>query len=313
MLWSILHTFWNLLREALPLFLLGAALGAAAEAWLEDRWVERWVSGSHRSLFTAALAGALLPGCAMSAMPLAHSLRARGAATGTLTAFIMVAPLLSPQTVILTATLLSVPMAVARVALSLAVSLLLGALLNATQKSPRLAGAAVPVRSGRGCCEEAPHLEAERCCSSECSCELPDPEATRSRGQRFARQFFRNVRALLPYLMGGLLVAATVTALVPPDAIGRWLHGGWFAYVAATLIGIPMYVCDGGEIPLTRALLGMGVGPGPAFCFMLASVGTCLPTIGMAFRVVGRTATLAYLSAWLVLAVGGGMLLDAVR
>ena len=62
MLWSIQHTFWKLLSDALPLFLLGAALGAAAEAWLEGRWVERWVGGGHRSLFTAALAGALLPG-----------------------------------------------------------------------------------------------------------------------------------------------------------------------------------------------------------------------------------------------------------
>lgn len=72
-------------------------------------------------------------------------------------------------------------------------------------------------------------------------------------------------------------------------------------------------MCDGGEIPLAHALLDLGVGPGPAFCFLLASVGTCIPTIGMAFRVVGRTATLAYLGAWLVLAIGGGILLDAAR
>jgi uncharacterized membrane protein YraQ (UPF0718 family) len=308
MLWSILHTFWKLLSEALPLFLLGAMLGAAAEVWLERRWVERWVGGGHRSLLAAALVGALLPGCAMSTMPVANSLRARGAATGTVTAFIMVAPLLSPQTVFLTATLLSVPMAIGRVALSLAVSLLLGALLNITHKTPQLAPA-VPARDSCGCCEEDPCAEAEACCSSE----RPDPTVTRSRGQRFARRFLGNVRTLLSYLVVGLLIAATVSALLPQETIAHWLHGGWFAYVAATLLGIPMYVCDGGEIPLTRALLDMGVGPGPAFCFMLASVGTCLPTISMAFRIIGRSATLAYLGAWLVLAIGGGMLLDAVH
>jgi uncharacterized membrane protein YraQ (UPF0718 family) len=42
---------------------------------------------------------------------------------GTLTAFIMIAPILSPHTILLTATLISVPMAVARVALSFVVSL----------------------------------------------------------------------------------------------------------------------------------------------------------------------------------------------
>ena len=308
MLWFILYTFWKLLSEALPLFVLGALLAAAVEVWLEGRWIERWVGGGHRSLLMAALAGALLPGCAMSTLPLAHSLRARGAATGPLAALILVAPLLSPQTVILTATLLSVPMAIGRVALALAVSLLLGALLNATHKTPPRA-IAVTVRGSCGCGEKKPRRAAAGCCSSE----RPDHTVPGSRGQRFARQFFRNVRALLPYLVGGLLVAATVTALVPQQSIGHWLHGGWFAYVAAALLGIPLYVCDGGEIPLTRALLDLGVGPGPAFCFMLASVGTCLPTLSMAFRIIGRSATLAYLGAWLVLAIGGGMLLDAVR
>ena len=48
---------------------------------------------------------------------------------------------------------------------------------------------------------------------------------------------------------------------------------------------------------------------GPAFCFMLASAGTWLPTIAMATRIVGWTATAIYIGAWLVLAIGGGMLM----
>src|SRR5690242_8745394 len=167
MLWPILHTFLKLLADAAPLFLLGAGLGAAAEVWLEGRWVERWVGGGHRSLLAAVLAGALLPGCAMSTMPVANALRARGAATGTVTAFIMVAPLLSPQTALLTASLLSVPMAIGRVALSLIVSLALGALLNATH--PARPEAPPPERGGGGC-GDAPRPGAEGCCASEGPC-----------------------------------------------------------------------------------------------------------------------------------------------
>ena len=84
------------------------------------------------------------------------------------------------------------------------------------------------------------------------------------------------------------------------------------SYLAAVAIGIPIYVCDGGEIPLTRAFLEMGVAPGPAFCFMLASVGTCLPTISMAPRIIGWAATVVYLGAWLVLSVGGGLVMNAL-
>jgi uncharacterized membrane protein YraQ (UPF0718 family) len=290
----VLNKFVQLLLEAVPLFLLGLVFGAALEAWLKPAWVERWIGSGHRSVATAALAGALLPGCAMSTMPLAQSLRRRGAALGTLTAFIMIAPILSPHTIFLTATLVSVPMAIGRVLLSLAVTLVLGAMLNAMEKRGHLsAPAAGPTSISND----------NECCSSESSL------AATSASRRFLSQLFANLRSLAPYLLGGLFVAALISATVPSETIHKYLRSGWTAYLFAALIAFPIYVCDGGEIPLTRALLAMGVGPGPAFCFMLASVGTCLPTIAMATRIIGWRATVIYLVAWLVLAVGGGIVM----
>jgi uncharacterized membrane protein YraQ (UPF0718 family) len=49
---------------------------------------------------------------------------------------------------------------------------------------------------------------------------------------------------------------------------------------------------------------------GPAFTFMLGAVGTCIPTIAMAPRVIGRTATYVYVGVWLLLAIGGGWLVS---
>jgi uncharacterized protein len=228
----------------------------------------------------------------MSTMPLAQSLRRRGAALGTLTAFIMIAPILSPHTVVLTATLVSLPMAIGRVALSLAVTLGLGTVLNALERR----GTFAPPAKGT-----TPNKD--ECCKTECA-----PEEL-SGWRRFLIELLANLRSLTPYLLGGLFVAALISGTVPPDTIHKYLRGGWTAYVFAALIGFPIYVCDGGEIPLTRALLAMGVGPGPAFCFMLASVGTCVPTIAVATRIIGWRATVIYLVAWLLLALGGGMVM----
>ena len=300
-----LNTFLHLLLEAVPLFLLGAALGAGLEAWLKPGWIERWVGSGHRSVAAAALAGAVLPGCAMSTMPLAQSLRRRGAALGTLTAFIMIAPILSPHTIFLTATLVSVPMAIGRVVLSLVVTLALGTVINAMERRGRLAPT-VNLTTGnnneRGS-ESVATIDDDECCS-------PGPSlANTSPWRRFIAQLGANLRSLTPYLLGGLFVAALISASVPPETIHKYLRDGWTAYFFAALIAFPVYVCDGGEIPLTRALLAMGVGPGPAFCFMLASVGTCVPTIAMATRIIGWRATVIYVVAWLVLAVGGGLLM----
>jgi uncharacterized membrane protein YraQ (UPF0718 family) len=301
---TTLHTFLHLLLEAVPLFLLGAVLGAGLEAWLKPGWIERWIGSGHRSVAAAALAGALLPGCAMSTMPLAQSLRRRGAALGTLTAFIMIAPILSPHTVFLTATLVSVPMAIGRVVLSLLVTLALGALLNAMERRGRLA----PAVNLTAVDLDKPGLECPSTVrDDECCAAAPTPNT--SPWRRFLTKLGANLRSLTPYLVGGLLVAALISSTVPADTIHKYLRGGWTAYLFAALIAFPIYVCDGGEIPLTRALLAMGVGPGPAFCFMLASVGTCLPTMAMATRIIGWRATVIYVAAWLVLAVGGGLLM----
>jgi hypothetical protein len=39
---------------------------------------------------------------------------------------------------------------------------------------------------------------------------------------------------------------------------------------------------------------------------MLGAVGTCIPTILMAPRIIGKTSTYVYVAVWLLLAIGGG-------
>jgi uncharacterized membrane protein YraQ (UPF0718 family) len=67
---------------------------------------------------------------------------------------------------------------------------------------------------------------------------------------------------------------------------------------------------EGAKIPLTLALVKPGAGCGSAFAFLLSSVGTCLPTIAMAGRIIGAAATALYVVAWLALSIGGGLLME---
>src|SRR4030095_13191347 len=102
----VFDNFIGLLADALPWFLDGAILGAALESFLPTAWALRWLGSSRASILHATFAGAVLPGCSMTTVPLAAALKARGAQLGTLTAFIMISPILSPETIILTAALL---------------------------------------------------------------------------------------------------------------------------------------------------------------------------------------------------------------
>ncbi len=318
---SVLTTLVALLTDAALPFIGGLLLGTAIEVFLPRSWTERWLSGGPRSLLLATLAGALLPGCAMSTVPVARSLRARGAPLGTVAAFLLIAPLISPHTVVLTAALLGAGFAVARVVLPLLFTLAFGTIANALARPP----AGPPARAGAAPAEaEAScgcgttdgcgcHADDDDCSdASRCGCGGTDahPPPPASATGRFVRKFFANLRLLAPLFVGSLVVVAVLGAVVNPVRIAEYGNGP-LAYGAALAAGIPLYVCDGGEVPLTLSLLKLGVGPGPAFTFLLGSVGTCIATITMAFAIIGRRLTVAYVAGTLLLALLGGLLVAA--
>ena len=86
-------TIWNefarLVSDAVPAFALGLMLSSGVQ-WLVERshWAARAISWVAQSVPGAALAGAALPGCSMTTVPLAIPLKRQGAGDGPLLAFI---------------------------------------------------------------------------------------------------------------------------------------------------------------------------------------------------------------------------------
>ena len=97
-------------------------------------------------------------------MPLAAALKARGARLGTLTAFIMISPILSPETIVLTAALLGAKFTIARIVFPVLVTFLMGLAL---QYSASTANQAISIAAGNpaasdleaGCCADDEPLE----------------------------------------------------------------------------------------------------------------------------------------------------------
>ncbi len=111
-----------------------------------------------------------------------------------------------------------------------------------------------------------------------------------------------------------MLVAAILSALLPEDAVPALLGGasGLWAFALAAAVGIPLYVCEGEEVPLTAGLVAARLGPGPSLTFLLGSVGTCVPTLLMSRGILGQRATTFYLAFWVAFAVGVGAVYRAV-
>jgi uncharacterized protein len=296
-LYAFAREFLSLTWEVLPYFLGGAAFGAALDVYLKPDFALRHLRGGWLSMAKAAALGMIMPGCSCATMPMAEGLRRKGADLGTVVSFLLASPLLSPQTLVLTFAVLGWKFAAARALAALAGAVLIGAVFLRLEKTPGLLDipAAAP---------------AKKCCSG-CAC---GGGAEEEAPKRFWPVFTDIVKELGKYFVLGMAIASLLTVLVPADAVMRYIgSSGPLAYLAALLLGVPLYVCEGEEIPLTLSLLKLGLGPGPAFTFLLGSVGTCIPTLIMSQKLIGRRGLAVYAAWWLLFALGAGLLFGALH
>lgn len=297
-LFELIREFVTLTWRVLPYFLVGIVGAAALMAFVPERWAQSAFGRQRRgSLVYAVTAGAVLPGCSCTTMPMAAGLKAAGGPRlGTVAAFIFVSPLLSPITVTLTWALLGWKLTVARVSASLVGSFVLGWTVNRWEPFFATRGPA-PIAGGAG-------IETDDDC-----CDV-ETVTTNGPARRFVSALTQTVRSIGPHFLLGMVAAAALTTLLPETAIPRLLGGssGVAAFAVAALVGIPLYVCEGEEVPITFALLGHGLGAGPALTFLLGSVGTCVPTMIMSRRIVGRRTTAVYVAFWLAFAIASGVL-----
>jgi len=93
---------------------------------------------------------------------------------------------------------------------------------------------------------------------------------------RLLLNMWRNVKATGPYFLVGIALTALYQRYVPQEWIANLFgvgSGGFGVLMAATL-GIPLYVCGGGTIPLLVEWLHNGMSTGSAVSFMLSGPAT---------------------------------------
>jgi uncharacterized protein len=115
-------------------------------------------------------------------------------------------------------------------------------------------------------------------------------------------------KSIIPLLFGGVLVTGFVGALIPEKAVAAWVGGNSFqANFAASLIGALWYFATLTEIPILEALLGLGMGRGPALALLLAGPALSLPSIAVIYSVIGFKKTFVFCSLVVVLSAIVGM------
>lgn len=307
---NILSSWWALVHDShtaqiavemsalflsiLPGLIIGVAISSALVAWWPmERARSQIRLNGWGALFGAALLGVLSPFCSYLAIPIAAALILGGVQPAPVFAFLCSTPLMNPTLFAMTWSAFGWPMAVARVAAALGMGIAGGWL------ALRFSGTlfrAIERQSPGG------------------SLALHPPGGDIPFFRRWLRSSLHLGGFALKYVLLGLAIAAAVKELIPMRWVEAMVGRGYgYSILVGALLGVPLYACGGGTIPLILVLTNMGMSPGAALAFFVAGPATTLPTLAVMRITAGTAVTVAYASLALFVSVLAGILFQAMQ
>ena len=290
----ILTELWVVLGAMAPYLLFGFLVAGILSVLVSPETVEKHLGGNGIvPVLKAAAFGVPLPLCSCGVIPVAASLRRHGASRGATTAFLISTPQTGVDSIFVTWSLLGPVFAVFRPIMALVSGVVGGVLvtLGIREEDP---SDGPPVRCTDECCNPG--------------------GGSGGRVRRALRYGFATLpRDIGKALLVGLVIAALITVLLPPQFFARHVTNPVLQVLVMMLLGIPIYVCATASVPVAAALiLTAGVSPGAALAFLITGPGTNAAGLAMVWKVMGRRTALIYLFTLAVTAFGSGLLLDAV-
>ena len=273
-------------------WVLGMVLGSAVSVFLKDH-----IHGAFRSLqgkrlgvwgiIAASALGIASPLCMYGTIPLAAAFSRSGIRDDWLAAFMMSSILLNPQLILYSMALGTTPLAI-RIASCFLCGIAAGLLIRFAYQEKAFFNF-----SGFG---EPTSRDTD-----------PNPLL------RFLKNLGRNVKATGPMFLLGVALSALFQRYVPSDLVADLFgdNRGFGVLMAAT-IGVPLYACGGGTIPLLQMWLVDGMSMGSAAAFMITGPATKITNLGAVKIVLGTKRFAAYLVFTVLFALLTGWIVDII-
>ena len=280
------------LEQIFLYWVLGMFLGSVVSVFFKERIGNAIASWGDRksgplSIGVAAALGIASPVCMYGTIPVAASLSESGIKDDWLAAFMMSSILLNPQLLIYSAAL-GHTVLIIRIVSSLLCGCVAGLAVRFFYRNNSFFsfdGFALPESRDT---DPAPLL-------------------------RLIKNLGRNVKATGGYFLIGVVLSALFQRYVPAEAMIALFGGNEaFGVLMAAAIGVPLYVCGGGTIPLLQAWLYDGMSLGSAAAFMITGSTTKITNLGAVKIVLGARRFLFYLVFTTGFALVTGFLINAV-
>lgn len=130
---------------------------------------------------------------------------------------------------------------------------------------------------------------------------------------RLLKNIGRNIKATGLYFLLGILLSALFQRYVPAEAFAKlFVNNRAFGLLMAATIGVPLYACGGGTIPLLQQWLASGMSMGSAAAFMITGPATKITNLGALKIVLGIKHFVYYLLFVMAFALLSGLVVNLI-
>lgn len=280
------------LRQIFVYWIVGMVIGSLVSVFAKDKIHRLFISMNGTGIgtvgiFLASALGILSPLCMYGTIPIAASFYKQGMREDWLAAFMMSSVLLNPQLMIYSTALGMTAMLIRL--LSCYVCGVVAGLLVGIKDSQK------PFFNFEGFLPGKSHDT--------------DPNLF----LRFLKNLGRNIKATGVYFLIGILLSALFQRYVPSEQFAELFgaHRGFGVLLAAT-VGVPLYACGGGTIPLLQEWLVSGMSMGSAVAFMVTGPATKITNLGALKIVLGIKNFVIYLVYVMVFSLVTGLLINVL-
>lgn len=251
-----------------------------------------------RGAVAATVAGAVTPFCSCSTIPVFSGMLRAQIRFGTAMTFLMASPLVSESVIIVMAKFYGLTYMVLFVVLASIFPILFGVVLD-------LAGFGKYLR-------EQPDLNIPGMVTDSAVPAMKIPFKARLRAAEMLAR--TEVKAVLPYIVVGLLIGGAIHGFVPQEWIVKLNQTvpTWLLIPLMAVVGSPLYLNMAAAVPVAFALTEKGLDLGAVMAFLVAGAGMSIPEMSLLSKLFKKELLGAYVLAMLATATGMGYLFSYV-
>ena len=278
------------LRQIFLYWLIGMVLGSIISVFFKDK-IHNLMRGmksdgsSIIGIIFASMLGVASPLCMYGTIPIAASFSRGGIRDEWLASFMMSSILLNPQLIIYSAAL-GVKVLVIRIVTSFLCGIVAGLVIRFFFRENNFF-------------------------NFESFDEPKNKDTDPNIMKRLLKNLYRNFKATGLYFLIGIVLSAIFQRYVPQEAV-TFMFGGneaWGVLMAST-VGVPLYVCGGGTIPILKIWLASGMSLGSAAAFMITGPATKITNLGALKVVLGIKHFLFYWAFIIIYSCVAGILIN---